>query len=358
MSPYVQCSDAGLCCQKPVPLAQAAAAVSETVWARLPMPLPELLQAVSQKLVKVGNCLFQAFFETDFRFPACHLSGKIDVGTTLFRIVARQRLIDDFRGASRQLHHFFCKLPDGEFAWIAHVHGAGELFGSLHEAHHALDKIVHITEGSGLFAIAINGNGLAEQGLNDEIGDHPAIMGMHLGAIGIEDTAHLDGNMMLAPVREEQRLGTALAFIIAGTDAVGVHMAPVGLHLRMHFGIPVDLAGGSLEDAGLHALGKAEHVGGSIDAGLDGLHRIVLIVDWRRRAGKIVNLIHFHIERNADVMAHELEARMVHELCHITSGARKEVVHAQDFMSLVQQALAQMRPEEAGAAGNQYAFTL
>src|SRR5947209_2703161 len=102
---------------------------------------------------------------------------------------------------------------------------------------------------------------------------------------------------MLPLVIEEQRLGAALAFIVAGPRPDGIDLAAVGLRLRMHFWIAVDLAGRRLEDLHTQPLGQAEHVDGADHAGLRRLDGIVLVVDRRRRTGEIVDLVNFYVER-------------------------------------------------------------
>ena len=101
------------------------------------------------------------------------------------------------------------------------VKSSGEAMSRIMRFH----QIVHVTEGTGLCAVAVNGDGLVPQRLHDEVGHHPAVMGQHSGTIGIEDAAHLHGQAVLPPVREEQRLGAALALVIAGADADGADAA-------------------------------------------------------------------------------------------------------------------------------------
>src|SRR5690606_15331885 len=110
---------------------------------------------------------------------------------------------------------------------------------------------------------------------------------------GVEDARHADVHAVLAVVVEEQRLGAALAFVVAAARAYGVDVAPVGFRLRVAFGVAVDLAGGGLEDARAGALGQPEHVDRAVHAGLGGLHRVVLIVHGRGRAGQVVDLVDF-----------------------------------------------------------------
>jgi hypothetical protein len=85
-------------------------------------------------------------------------------------------------------------------------------------------------------------------------------------------------------------------------------------------------------------------------AGLGRLHRVVLVVDRRGRAGKIVNFIDFQIERKGHVVAHEFETRMPDQALNVLLGAGEEVVGANDIVAIGDQAIAQMRAEEASAS--------
>ena len=91
-------------------------------------------------------------------------------------------------------------------------------------------------------------------------------------------------------------------------------------------------------------------------AGLGGLHRIVLVVDRRGRAGEVVDLVDLDVEREGDVVAHQLEMRIAQQMRDVVLAAGEEVVDAQHVVAVAQQALAQMRAEEAGAAGHQHAL--
>ena len=55
-------------------------------------------------------------------------------------------------------------------------------------------------------------------------------------------------------------------------------------------------------------------------------------------------------------MAHEFEARMIVQMIDIALGAGEQIVDAQHFMAVGQQAIDQMRAEKSGAAGHQDAF--
>ena len=55
------------------------------------------------------------------------------------------------------------------------------------------------------------------------------------------------------------------------------------------------------------ALGQPEHVDRAVHAGLGRLHRVVLVVDRRGRAGEVVDLVDLDVERKGDVVAQQLE---------------------------------------------------
>lgn len=309
-----------------------------------------------QQLLEIRDGLHQALFELDLGFPAEFVAGEGDVGLALGGVVAGQGLLDDFRFGAGHGDDFFGQLADGEFVGVAEVAGAGEVSGRFHQADEAVDHVVDVAERAALAAVAVDGDGLVLQRLDDEVGDDAAVVGVHARAVGVEDARDLDFQLVLAVVVEEQGFGAALAFIVAGADADRVDVAPVVLGLRVNRRVAVNLAGGSLEDARLQALGQAEHVDGAMHRGLGGLHRVVLIVNGRGGAGQVVDFVDFHIQREGDVVTHELEARMVVQVVDVALGAGEQVVQAQHFMALFQQLVAQVRTEEAGAAGDENTF--
>jgi hypothetical protein len=82
----------------------------------------------------------------------------------------------------------------------------------------------------------------------------------------------------------------------------------------------------------------------------------VLVVHGGRRAGEIVDLVDLHIERKRHVVTHQLEAFDAEQMRDVAFGAGEEVVDTDKVGAALQQALAQMRPEEAGPTGHQNAL--
>jgi hypothetical protein len=161
---------------------------------------------------------------------------------------------------------------------------------------------------------------------------------------------HLDAQLGLAPIVEEKGLGATLAFVVTGSRPDRIDVAPIFLRLRMDVGIAIDLRRRGLQNLGAQPLGEAEHVDGTVHTGLRRLHRIVLVVNGRGRASKIVDLVDLDIERERHVVAHQLEALTIEEMGDVALGASEEVVDADDIAAALQQALAQMRAEKSGPA--------
>ena len=118
---------------------------------------------------------------------------------------------------------------------------------------------------------------------------------------------HLGGQLVLAHVVEDQRLGAALALVVAGAQPDRIDVAPVVFALRMHRRIAVDFGGRGLQKLDLQPLGQPQHVDRADDAGLGRLHGIELIMDRRGRTGEIVDLVDLDIERKRDVVAQQFE---------------------------------------------------
>src|SRR5690606_18839296 len=91
----------------------------------------------------------------------------------------------------------------------------------------------------------------------------------------------------LLPVLGAERLGHALALVVAGARADAVDEPPIALGLRVHARVAVDLAGAGLQQARAPLLGQAQAVQGAVEAGEGGEDRIALVVRRARRAGEV-----------------------------------------------------------------------
>ena len=126
----------------------------------------------------------------------------------------------------------------------------------------------------------------------------------------------------------------------------------------MDLRITINLTGGCLEELGLEAFCQTQHFDRPMDTGLGGLYRVKLVMDGLCRTGQVVDLVDLHIEGIGNVMTHELEMMVVEQRLYIVLRPGEEVVHAEDGVTLVQQPVAEVGTQKAGAASNKNAFSL
>jgi hypothetical protein len=84
--------------------------------------------------------------------------------------------------------------------------------------------------------------------------------------------------------------------------------------------------------------------------------RIVLVMDRRRRTGKIVDLVDLEIDRKRHVVPDELEMLVIEQGLDVRATAGKEIVKTNNICAAGQQALTQMRTEKSGTAGDKDAL--
>ena len=152
------------------------------------------------------------------------------------------------------MDHLFCQFTNGEFTGIADIYRAGD-FILIHHAKEGLDEVIHIAEGSGLLAVAINCDIFVLEGLNNEIGNYASIIRQHSRPVGIENANDPDIDAVLTVVIEKEGFSAALSFIIAGAGTDRIYIAAVILRLRMDGRVPVNFRSGCLEDPCVEAFG-------------------------------------------------------------------------------------------------------
>ena len=133
-------------------------------------------------------------------------------------------------------------------------------------ASEAPDLVLDEAEAPRLAAVPVHGQGLAPQRLHDEVGDDAAVAGGQPRPVRVEDAhdAHVDA---VRPVHGHgQALGEALGLVVDAARPGGVDVAPVALHLGMHLGVAVDLAGARHQEARPVLPGQLEQPAGALAA--------------------------------------------------------------------------------------------
>lgn len=73
-----------------------------------------------------------------------------------------------------------------------------------------------------------------------------------------------------------------------------------------------------------------------MNAGLGGLHWIMLIMHWRCWTRHVVDFIDFEIQRKSDIVPDKLEPLIVQQMQNIFSSTGVKIIHTDDFVTLLQ----------------------
>ena len=120
----------------------------------------------------------------------------------------------------------------------------------------------------------------------------------------------------------------------------------------MYDGVAIDLTGRGLQNFYLQAFSKAEHIDRANDACLGRLHWILLVVDWRCRAGKIKDLVDLHKKGMCNIVAQQFKTLVIEQMFDVVPCASEEIIHAENLAAALQQLLAEMRAEKSSSARN------
>src|SRR5215207_8908133 len=118
-----------------------------------------------QFLFEIRNGLLDAFLQRDPGFPAQYLAGARNIGLALLRVTYAARILDkqDTGLIPDNLIDGLCELQDRHLMLVANVHR--QMLVGQKQFDNAIDQVIHITEGTRLAAIAIDGERLAQKRL-------------------------------------------------------------------------------------------------------------------------------------------------------------------------------------------------
>ncbi len=224
----------------------------------------------------------------------------------------------------------------------------------VEQGQEASHLVVHVAEAAGLHTIAVDGDRLALERLDDEVRHHPPVVGAHALAVGVEDPHDAHVEAMLAVIGHGERLGEALGLVVDAPRPDRVDVAPVGLHLGVDEGVAVDLARRCQEEPRPLGLGQAQQVVGPQAAHLHDLDGDLRKVLRRRGARQVHDRVDLagHHQVLGHVAHDEGEARACCQLGHVLLDAGHQVVDTDHLVAPSDERPAQVRPQEAGASAH------
>jgi hypothetical protein len=89
------------------------------------------------------------------------------------------------------------------------------------------------------------------QSLANEVGNDPAVIEAHAGAIGIKNASDVGIETMIAMIGHGNGFGEAFGFVVNGARTGRVNMPPIGLLLRMFLGVAVYFGSRGQQEAGI-----------------------------------------------------------------------------------------------------------
>ena len=82
----------------------------------------------------------------------------------------------------------------------------------------------------------------------------------------------------------------------------------------------------------------------------------MLVMNRACRTGKVIDFIHFYIQRKTYVMPVYFKIGVVDQVDYIALGAGEKVVDTYDIVTLFQQSFAKMAPQESRSACHNNSF--
>jgi hypothetical protein len=307
----------------------------------------------AQLAAEVIHRNLEASLERHLGFPLEPFARQADVGAAAYRVVRPRRLEGELGGAAGELDRERSQLEDGELVGIADVDRTGEVLAAVHHAHDSVDDVIDVRERSSLGAVAEYRQVLAFERRHGEIGNHAAVIDRHPRSVGVEDAHDLGIDVVLPMVVHHQRFGDALALVVTRSHSDRIDVAPVTFGLRMLLRVAIDFAGRGQQDARVDPLGEAQHVDRAHHAGLDGLDRIVLVMDRRGGTRQMKNAIDLEQDRLDEIVAHQLEIAAGDQMADVGALAAEKIVQADDFVPVLEQTFTKMRPEKSCSTGYQ-----
>jgi hypothetical protein len=123
-----------------------------------------------------------------------------------------------------------------------------------------LHKIGNVAEAAGLGAVSENREIVTAQGLIEKRGNHTPVVQRHTRPVRIENPRNRRVDAVGPLVGHCQSFGVPLAFVVAGPEANGINIAPVGFRLRMFEWIAVAFRGGREKKLCTMFSGELKHV--------------------------------------------------------------------------------------------------
>ena len=195
---------------------------------------------------------------------------------------------------------------------------------------------------------------LTVEGFPDEVGDHPAVVELAVRTVGVEDADDAHVQLVDAVEVHGQGFGVALALVVASPRTVRIYVAEVVLGLGVNLGVAIHLGGGCLQEGGALLERKLEHMARAFGVHAQGGDAVGVVAHRAGGAGHVEDGVNrpFLWQGLDDVVLDELEAAARQQGGDVVAAAGEQIIDAHDVVAGVEQGLAKVGADEAGATRN------
>ena len=149
-----------------------------------------------------------------------------------------------------------------------------------------------------------------------------------------------------------------LAFVITTSDADRVDPAQVPFRLWMNIRIPIHFTRRRLQNPCACAPCQAQHIDGTMHNGLGGLDGIMLVVNGRRGACQIQDLVNLNIKRISDIVPYQLKHGVDQQMIYVRPATGRNIIYTNHLVPVGQQALTQVSAKKARPTRHKYAAVI
>ncbi len=103
----------------------------------------------------------------------------------------------------------------------------------------------------------------------------------------------------------------------------------------MNLWVTINFASRCLKNFCFYSFRETKHIDRTVHISFCGLNWITLIMNRGRRAGKIIDFIHLHVQWKSNIMPNQFEVRLPNKVSNIITRTAIKIVDAQNITTVI-----------------------
>src|ERR1700677_2727018 len=225
------------------------------------------------------------------------------------------------------------------FFGAADVHDFADRLRGRYETQHGLDTIAYIAKAARLFASSVHGDGLASEGLPDEIRKYHAVAASLARPNGVEKSRDDHWQFLFLPEGKRQEFIEGLGGGVTPAAFAGRTEDQIGVLVGGNFvALAIDFGSGGGEDQLFLFGSRVQHVLGAMDIGFDGAYWALHNQAHAHGGGQVENHVTLVDQFRQQMFVHDrikniVEAFVVLQVADIFDAARGKIVQDENFFA-------------------------